>query len=187
MEISPEIEILSHSDEILIMQQGKKVRIKLEHQLMQILTLLSEFEGRLIEKQLFIERIWQGNQLTGETALTKNIFKLREIFKVHGLDPWLQIETIPKKGYRLLRRGNRPVIIKEHQLSNLKVLISLIILSLILLFLFLNKSVKNGQTINSINIDAKDTVIQLGDKKVQVIVVDSNGNKLIQLDSINNK
>ncbi len=58
MEISPEIEILNHSDEILITQEESKVRIKIEHQLMQILTLLSEFEGRLVEKQLFIERIW---------------------------------------------------------------------------------------------------------------------------------
>ncbi|MCB0277975.1 MAG: winged helix-turn-helix domain-containing protein, partial [Calditrichaeota bacterium] len=83
-------------------KNGKQQTVKIEHQLMQILLLLMDHREQLVAKELFIDSIWDGNQFIGEKALTKNIYKLRILFKEMGIDSQLQVHTIPKKGYRLL-------------------------------------------------------------------------------------
>jgi Tol biopolymer transport system component/DNA-binding winged helix-turn-helix (wHTH) protein len=81
-----------------VQKQGKD--ITLTPRAFDVLILLLQSRGQVIEKQEFFERIWKGTFVT-DNALTKIIKEIR-----HTLDDNVSapryIETVPKRGYRFI-------------------------------------------------------------------------------------
>ncbi len=81
---------------------NRKTRVKIEPLSVKILTVLTLKNGIVATRSELIERVWDGNEGVGNTALTKNIYKLRKIFQEHLKEDI--IETIPTRGYRIQQR-----------------------------------------------------------------------------------
>ena len=62
------------------------------------LCLLVESQGRLVEKNEFLERVWLGS-FVEEVALAHAISQLRKALR-NGAEEADFIETVPKRGYR---------------------------------------------------------------------------------------
>ncbi|PHN04003.1 winged helix-turn-helix domain-containing protein [Flavilitoribacter nigricans] len=84
--------------------------LKVEPRLMEVLLRLARAGGRVVKKEQLVAEIWD-NYGGGEEALLQSISKLRKLFRDDARNPKV-IETIPKKGYRLL-----PGITKADYLS----------------------------------------------------------------------
>ena len=76
------------------------VEVKLEPKSMALLVYLAECHGHVVSRNDIEERVWQG-RVVGYEALSSAIAKLRKAFNDTGSDHRV-IETIPKKGYRLI-------------------------------------------------------------------------------------
>lgn len=77
-------------------------RIKLERIPMELLILLAENKGRLIQRAEMVEAIWgKGCFLESDSAINTAIRKLRRVLGDQPRSPMF-IETIPRKGYRFL-------------------------------------------------------------------------------------
>lgn len=74
--------------------------LKVEPRLMEVLLSLARAKGGVVKKEQMVAEIWD-NYGGGEEALLQSISKLRKIFRDDARRPKV-IETIPKKGYRLL-------------------------------------------------------------------------------------
>lgn len=83
-------------DEHLLLRDG--VQLSLTLKTYEILLLLVQNVGRMIEKGELMDKVWP-NTFVDEANLTQNIFMLR---KVLGANPEGQkyIETVPRRGYR---------------------------------------------------------------------------------------
>ena len=80
---------------------GRKSEIiKVEPRIMHVLTLLANRPAEVLSREYLIETVWE-NQFVGEEGLTQAISRLRNIFGDKAQHPQF-IETIPKKGYRLI-------------------------------------------------------------------------------------
>jgi len=66
------------------------------------LCLLVESQGRLVEKNEFLERVWQGS-FVEEVVLAHAISQLRKALQ-NGAEETDFIETVPKRGYRFRAR-----------------------------------------------------------------------------------
>src|SRR5215204_4804388 len=84
--------LLLHQDEI----------VPLTHKALETLAVLVENNGRIVEKDEIIERVWQDT-FVEEGSLTRNISTLRKVF---GEEPGTNkyIETIPRRGYRFVAK-----------------------------------------------------------------------------------
>jgi DNA-binding winged helix-turn-helix (wHTH) protein len=93
--------ILTESNEIVV-RQGAAVAAcrKIEPKAMDVLLTLVEGQGRVVTRDYLIDRVWK-NYGGGEEALIQAISKLRKAFGDDARSPKV-IETIPKRGYRLL-------------------------------------------------------------------------------------
>src|SRR5262249_13743944 len=74
--------------------------VTLRPKVFEILLLLVENNGRLIEKKELLEKIWPG-QFVEEGNLNKNISTLRQALGETPAAP-KYIETVPKIGYRFV-------------------------------------------------------------------------------------
>ncbi|MGD8526275.1 MAG: FlgO family outer membrane protein [Thioalkalispiraceae bacterium] len=81
-----------------ICRQGQVV--KLEPRVMDLLQLLASQPGKVFSRIQLEETIWPGT-VVGYDALTKSVGKLRDALGDNH-KPFSYIETIPKKGYRLI-------------------------------------------------------------------------------------
>lgn len=178
IKLSSNIEINTLTNEIVLTENGNNESVKVENQLMEILLLLLKNDGKLIEKEIFIKEIWEGNNFVGNKALTKNIFKLRDLLKSNGIENVI-IETIPKKGYRLIVNevGNVPIKKKKIKYPLLISIIILSFMSSIIIFILkkepenLNKPQLQYINVNEIG---KDSVIFLeGSEGLRVIKIDT--------------
>jgi DNA-binding winged helix-turn-helix (wHTH) protein/tetratricopeptide (TPR) repeat protein len=82
--------------EQLLLHEGQPVA--LTPKVFETLLILLESEGRLIEKDDFISRLWPG-VFVEDVALAKNIFHLRKVL-ADGNNEIEMIQTVPKRGYR---------------------------------------------------------------------------------------
>ncbi len=64
------------------------------------LVLLVENAGRLVEKDVFMSRVWPDT-VVEDASLAQNISQLRKALH-EGLDATKYIETVPKRGYRFI-------------------------------------------------------------------------------------
>src|SRR5580704_5458668 len=84
--------------EHLLLHSGSAV--PLGPKLFDTLLVLVENAGRLVTKEEFMRRVW-ADSFVEDLVLTQNISQLRKILG-NGEEP--VIETVPKRGYRLLIR-----------------------------------------------------------------------------------
>lgn len=73
---------------------------KLEPRMMDVLVYLADHSGNVVSREELEQKVWQG-RIVGYDALTGAMRKLRKILNDDARHPRI-IETIPKKGYRLL-------------------------------------------------------------------------------------
>ena len=74
--------------------------IKLEPKIMKVLLCLMENRGRMVTKDDLLQTVWEDVTIT-DHPLNRSISRLRKIFQDDPRAPKV-IETIPKKGYRLI-------------------------------------------------------------------------------------
>ncbi len=74
---------------------------RLRSKLCLVLEYLVANKNRLIPREELISQIWEGNSYTGKQAVTHSICHLRKLLSSLG-DGSTRIDTIPKRGYRLL-------------------------------------------------------------------------------------
>jgi TolB-like protein len=84
------------------------VRVKLQDQPFQILTILLECPGELVSREELRKRIWPANTFVDfEQGLNNAIKRLREALGDSPENPQF-IETIPRRGYRFVAKLNQP-------------------------------------------------------------------------------
>ena len=76
--------------------------IRIEPRVMDVLILLATHAGRVVTREEFIETIWNGTFVT-EEVLSRCIYRLRQALGDNPRKPRF-IETVPKRGYRLIVR-----------------------------------------------------------------------------------
>ncbi len=79
-------------------KDGETVRVQPKS--MDVLVLLAQANGSVVERKTIMQEIWDGRAVTDE-PLTRCIGELRRAFGDDPSDPGF-IETIPRRGYRLL-------------------------------------------------------------------------------------
>lgn len=67
---------------------------------MDLLRLLAEHAGQVVGKDQILDEVWEG-RFVSESALTRAIAELRRLLDDHRRPP-RYIETVPKRGYRLV-------------------------------------------------------------------------------------
>lgn len=87
-----------------ISREGESRR--LEPQVIEVLVHLHQRAGQVVSKEEFFETVWKGRHVTDE-ALTNAIWELRRAFGDQAREP-RYIETIPKRGYRLIAPTQTP-------------------------------------------------------------------------------
>ena len=138
--------------------QGNK-KINLQNQVAKVLLELICTNGQLISKKQLLQRAWEGTVVT-ENSLDKTISELRKVFGDSRTNPMF-IETIPKKGYRIIAPIKK-VEIESREILTLKksknpkwALLLLIPILVILIYLFKTNPTRkkalspNGQLIAS--------------------------------------
>jgi len=80
---------------------------KLPARPMQLFFLLVQQQGEALSREAIIDRLWEGNIYVGKKAVTDAVWRLRKALEDDRDQPQF-IETIPKKGYRLISPA-RPV------------------------------------------------------------------------------
>lgn len=90
-----------------LFKQGK--RVKLQEQPLRLLTVLLENAGEVVSREEIRRRIWPDNTFVDfDSGLRVAVRKLREVLGDDAKYP-RYIETIPKRGYRLLIPATRTV------------------------------------------------------------------------------
>ncbi len=87
-----------HPDRNLLVRGGRERR--LEARTMDVLVRLAARPGELVRKQELLDAVWQ-TEFVSDNTLTKRVAELREALGDDARDP-RYIETIPKRGYRLV-------------------------------------------------------------------------------------
>lgn len=92
---------------------GSGAVVRLEPRAMQVLVLLHASAGEVVTSEQLLERVWEGKVVTPHSVSTV----ISELRKVLAADPALQgaIETIPKRGYRLVPPSSRPAVHLENR------------------------------------------------------------------------
>jgi len=84
---------------------GPGGRVRLEPKVMEVLTVLASHPGRIVPRDEILDAVWP-NVVVTEHTLTRCIYQLRNEFGKIGTGPnqsdFDPIETLPKRGYRLL-------------------------------------------------------------------------------------
>lgn len=79
---------------------GPRGEVRLEPKVMQLLEYLARDPGKVVERDELLEAIWDGRAITDE-PLSRCVFLLRRALGDSARNP-TYIETIPKRGFRLL-------------------------------------------------------------------------------------
>lgn len=75
--------------------------VRVEPKAMEVLLALAARAGEVVGREALLESVWHG-VVVGDEALTQSVIKLRKALGDSTRDP-TYIETIPKRGYRLVR------------------------------------------------------------------------------------
>ena len=93
------------------LQRGNQL-IALQPLCVKALALLAENAGQVVSREALISQVWNG-RIVSEDAINNCIRKIRKALDDDPKSPQ-QLETIPKKGYRLL---SKPVDLTEEKQS----------------------------------------------------------------------
>jgi TolB-like protein/Tfp pilus assembly protein PilF len=75
---------------------------------MEVLVCLADHSGKTVSKEELLQTAWQDT-FVSDAALTHCISELRRVFEDDAREPHI-IETIPKRGYRLIAATNRAAV-----------------------------------------------------------------------------
>ena len=93
--------------------------LDLQPRCMSLFQFLAERPGKVVSRQELMDTVWQG-RIVGEDALNNCVKKLRRLLDDDPKNPKV-IETISKKGYRLVARVDRrwlpPALVKFRKLA----------------------------------------------------------------------
>ena len=67
----------------------------------QLLNLLSQRPGEVVERAVLIDKLWRGDWLIGDPALSRVVSEIRSAVGEQAKRPTL-IQTVPRRGYRLV-------------------------------------------------------------------------------------
>ena len=87
-----------HPDLNVVSENGTATH--LEPKVMDVLVCLAETNGEVVNKEILIRKVWPDT-FVSDDVLKRSISELRRVFKDDARDARI-IETIPKRGYRLL-------------------------------------------------------------------------------------
>jgi adenylate cyclase len=87
---------------------GKGTTAHLEPKVMEVLLCLADHAGEAVSKDELVQTVWPDT-FVSDDALKRCIFELRRVFDDDAHEPHV-IETIPKRGYRLIARINRSAV-----------------------------------------------------------------------------
>lgn len=90
------------------MIEGPRGETHLEPKAMQVLALLAERAGQVVEKQEILDDVWQGTHVSDE-VLPNAIWELRKALGDDARKPRF-IQTLPKRGYRLIAPVSHPTV-----------------------------------------------------------------------------
>lgn len=79
--------------------------VRLEPKAMEVLVFLAERAGQVVSREALLAAVWPGT-VVGDDALTQAVIKLRRSLQDEARSPQY-IETISKRGYRLIARVER--------------------------------------------------------------------------------
>jgi DNA-binding winged helix-turn-helix (wHTH) protein len=82
---------------------GPRAEASLEPKVMQVLLALADADGRVQTRDALLQRCWHG-LFVGEDSLTRAIGEIRRALR-HVASAAVELETIPKTGYRLVVRA----------------------------------------------------------------------------------
>jgi DNA-binding winged helix-turn-helix (wHTH) protein len=89
---------------------GPGGEVRLEPKVMSVLQVLAEYSGHVVTRTELLDAVWPGMVVT-EHTLSRCIYQLREQLRQVGNEPdsanYNPIETLPKRGYRLLAHIER--------------------------------------------------------------------------------
>jgi len=84
---------------------GPGGKVRLEPRVMEVLAVLASQSGQVVSRAELLDAVWPGAVVT-EYTLSRCIYQLRERLRKVGADPgatdYDPIETLSKRGYRLL-------------------------------------------------------------------------------------
>jgi TolB-like protein/DNA-binding winged helix-turn-helix (wHTH) protein len=85
--------------------------IRIEPRVMDVLTLMVAHAGQVVTREEFIKAVWNGTFVTDE-VLSRCIYRLRKALGDDTRSP-LYIETVAKRGYRLIAPVRLPPVMAE--------------------------------------------------------------------------
>ena len=84
---------------------GPGGQVRLEPKVMEVLLVLARYSGHVVSRAELLDTVWAGTVVTEDT-LSRCIYQLREQLRTiagsSGALDFNAIETLPKRGYRLL-------------------------------------------------------------------------------------
>ena len=80
---------------LTLCREGTEIRLAAKP--MQVLCCLLATPGTTVTRKALIDHVWHGNRYVAPKGINNAIWTLRK----HLDDEWIQIETVPKQGYRL--------------------------------------------------------------------------------------
>ena len=105
------------TNEITIIDDDKHNPIyKIEPRTMEVLSRLIEADGDLVSRDFLLKVIWE-NYEGGDEGINQAISKLRKVFKDDAKNSTI-IETISKKGYRIIAKIER---VKKDERKNITI------------------------------------------------------------------
>src|SRR5687767_7700598 len=84
-------------------RDGEAVRI--EPKVMEVLAFLADRAGQVVSREELLSAVWPG-AVVGDDTLSQAVIKLRKALRDPAKSPQY-IETIPKRGYRLVAPAAR--------------------------------------------------------------------------------
>jgi DNA-binding winged helix-turn-helix (wHTH) protein len=81
-------------------------RLHLEPKVMEVLLVLAKHAGHVVSKEILLDRVW-GSRFVAESTLSRAIAELRRALGDDAHEP-RYIETVPRRGYRLVGAVERP-------------------------------------------------------------------------------
>ncbi|MCU7834097.1 MAG: winged helix-turn-helix domain-containing protein [gamma proteobacterium symbiont of Taylorina sp.] len=128
-------------------------QIKLESKVMALLVFLASHQGDVVSREQLEAAVW-ADQVTGYDALTTCLTRLRKALGDNSRQPQY-IETVTKKGYRLIAPVHWDKVGKTHPVKNkgrvnwfikkISILSVFVLLSVSILLYSLNKKTNNDQ------------------------------------------
>lgn len=128
--------------------QREGVEVKLEPKVMQVLVCLARYPGKVVNRETLETAAWSG-MVVGYDAISGSIIKLRKALGDDRAQP-RYIETISKKGYRLIAsvehelsiKGDNPPLRKTKKTIQYYTVVSIVLIAIILVLYYWSPKIK---------------------------------------------